>query len=385
MSKTEPGTKHQSQLSTQNVHILAVSVWEYDCAELGNLRGPQKDLEMVRKMFLDSEHLGLYGHDQITSLENPTVEVLRSTLVKYAHDRSSTGDILIFYFSGHGSVLPNNEFGFCLKDTVVLPDNGGCIPLSVLSFGDIIRTLATANVHPVFIVDACFSGRIAPNTPSRLVESMHDDVHRVSARSYAILCACHSESAALDSPEGGRFTKALYDVAQKGLTDKTLSREPNLQLQHLSRPIAEKLERDGHPLSKLYVGPDLPEFPLLRNTKYKPRQESLTTDHKGILELLWNKGKPRAVPLSQFSEEINQGAYCNHSKLSETPWNLVEDADNARSRRLTKDGILFVQGKHKVPLKIELNSKNEWHPAPGARLVAFTDIKSPTTVKAKRR
>ncbi len=360
--------------SPGHVHVLAAAVWEYEDAALPRLRGPKKDLDMVRALFSASSTLGVYQDKQIQTLANPTVEELRSAVVKYAMDRSAKGDILIFYFSGHGSVLANNEFGLCLKDTKIRPDGGGCLPLSVLSFDDIIRTLTAADVHPVFIIDACFSGKAGQNEQNKVVEAMHDDVHRVAASSYGLLCACYGEALAHDTDDGGAFTKALYEVASAGLADDTHRQKPHLQLSDFSRPIQQRLTTTGFPLPKLYLGPDLPEFPLVRNAGFQPRTETLMAYHRQTLELLWDGGKDRTVSLTEILRKLGQSAYGNHSKLSLGPWDLVEDGEDTKHRRLTKRGRLFVAGKLKVPETIEKGAKGEWRPADHAREVGLADI-----------
>jgi site-specific DNA-methyltransferase (adenine-specific) len=269
-----PPAKRPPAPGPAHVHVLAAAVWAYEDPALPRLPGPAKDLDMVRQLFSATSPLGVYSDEQIDILSNPSVEELRSALVNYTMARSAKGDILVFYFSGHGTVLADKEFGLCLRDSKIRPDGGGCLPLSVLSFGDVIRTLTSADVHPVFIVDACFSAKAGQNEQNKVVEAMHDDVHRIAASSYGLLCACHSETLASDTGDGGAFTRALFEVAQTGLADDAHRQKPFLQLKELSRPIQQRLTAAGFPLSKLYLGPDLPDFPLVRNAGYQPRADA---------------------------------------------------------------------------------------------------------------
>lgn len=382
VSKHIPNNTQQFPPDRTDVHILAVSVWDYDSQQLENLQGPKEDLRMVKKLFASSSQLGLYKESQIKALSNPTIEELRASLVQYAMDRTATGDILIFYFSGHGTVLPSGEFGFCLKNTMARIDNGGCLPLTVLSFDDVVRTLTAADVHPVFIIDACFSGRAAPNDQTRVIQSMHDDIHRVAASSYGLLCACYAESRAIDAVDGGPFTRALYEVVLNGLADKDHLRKPFLQLQDLSGPIQRKLTTDNGPLPKLYVGPDFPEFPLVRNIGYKPLTETLMTYHKKTLDLMWDNGTPRTVTIEQI-DDLGKSAYGNHSKLSLAPWLLVEDDGDRKHRRLTLRGQQFMQGKLKVAETLEKDVNGAWHPAVGSREISFSEIRDSNSNRRK--
>lgn len=363
-----------------DVHIIAAGVWNYD--HLAALRGPKKDLEAVSDLFQAPE-IGLFSKAQIQILENPTVEMLRKAFVDYAMARSAKGDVLVFYFSGHGTSMGNNEFGFCLKDTQVRPDGGGCVPLSVLRFDDIVRTLTAADVHPIFIIDACFSGK-AGQEQMKILGAMQDDMHRTAASSYGLLCACYAEVLAHDTEEGGAFTRALCEVASSGLDDKLHKAKPLLELADLSGPVQQRLMKDGFPLSKLYLGPDLPSFALVRNAAYQARTESLMGYHGDILRYLWNDGDPREVSLTQILKSLGQSAYGNHSKLSLAPWRLVEDGKNSKHRRLTERGKQFLLGKLRLPEMIERNLQTgEWEAGKG-RIVGIDDVKRSETKKKRK-
>jgi hypothetical protein len=95
-----------------NVHVIAAGVWTYDDHSLTKLQGPAKDLEMVRELFLDSSPIGLYPAKQIQTFANPTVEELRSAIVKYAMDRSAKGDILVFIFQATGPCSQTTSLDF---------------------------------------------------------------------------------------------------------------------------------------------------------------------------------------------------------------------------------------------------------------------------------
>ncbi len=372
-SLTKESTSEGVSVAPPNVHVIVAAVWDYEDGAFKGLRGPQQDVELVRQLFSSESSLGLYPKEQIEVLKNPTVEGLKSTLVRYAMNRSAKGDTLIFYFSGHGAVLANNQFALCLKDTKVRPDGGGCVPLSALRFDDIMDSLATADVHPVFIIDACFSGKAGQFDQNRLVGSMENVLHRAAGSSYGLLCACYAEGVAEDTANGGAFTKALLEVASAGLADKAHRQQPALKLADLSGPIQAELTRSGLPLSKLYLGPDLPEFPLVRNVAYQPRSEEIMGYHLRTLELLWNDGEPRVVTLTEIREVCGVSAYGNHSKLSLPPWNLAEDAGSSKVRQLTERGRHFMEGSLRIPYRIE-NSTGVWGGAKGAEEVTYSGL-----------
>lgn len=190
-----------------------------------------------------------------------------------------------------------------------------------------------------------------------------------------MLCACYAESLALDTAGGGAFTRALYDVASTGLGDASHRQEPRLQLKDLSGPVQKRLTKEGSPLPKLYLGPDLPQFPLVRNVAYQTRTEKLMAYHRDILNLLWDSGKDREVSIKTIDKKLGKSAYGNHSKLSLEPWFLVEDGKNSKYRRLTDRGREFMKGRLTVPNTIEKNAASgQWQPASHSRLISLDEI-----------
>ena len=218
---------------------------------------------------------------------------------------------------------------------------------------------------------------------------MHDDMHRVAASSYGLLCACYAEALAHDTDGGGAFTKAFHETAKTGLADDPYRQKSVLQLKDFSAPIQRRLTQAGFPLPKLYLGPDLPDFPLVRNVGYQPRTESLMGYHRQTLEFMWNSGGDRTVTLTEILNTLGQSAYGNHSKLSLAPWALVEDGDDTKHRRLTARGRQFMKGKLKVPLLIEKDADGQWRSAPEASSVSLSDLpasggKAPRTTRKSR-
>jgi site-specific DNA-methyltransferase (adenine-specific) len=360
------GVLTDDDANTSLISVLVVTVGDYK--KLARLDGPAQDAKAMEAIFSTNEDLALYAHSS-TFLHNPTVEQLRSALVNYTTSRSARGDILIFYFSGHGAVLggANNEFGFCTVDTERAPDDGAILPLSVVNFRDVVRTLAAADVHPVFIVDACFSGAITG--------IMHDNLARHAGGAYAFLCSSYEATPSIDTRRGGIFTTALRDVLLAGKTDKEGKRRPFLALGDIASPLQQALARAGHPLSRCHLGADLPSVPLVRNTGFAALRYSFTEYMSKILDHMWNGGDPKDVLISEFAALVGNGAYGNHRKLSLEPWALVEDGDAAKSRRLTSRGIRFVKGKLSIPRQIERDPvTSAWKAAPGT-----DQVRRPTT------
>ena len=135
--------------------IIAVGVSQYD--DLENISGPMNDLEFMNEIFVKTPNFSIYTDDKISIIENPTLNELNKKILDYSQSISSPGDILIFYFSGHGYVSAIGDFGLCCKDTKIGFGNTVILPLSILNFSDIIKNLSVLDIYSCFIIDACFS------------------------------------------------------------------------------------------------------------------------------------------------------------------------------------------------------------------------------------
>lgn len=71
-----------------------------------------------------------------------------------------------------------------------------------------------------------------------------------------------------------------------------------------------------------------------------------------LILYMWNDGQPKEVSIQEIRESVGASAYGNHRKLSFTPWRLVENGINTKSRKLTQRGIEFAQGNLQVPATI---------------------------------
>lgn len=330
---------------------------------------------MVAEIIVENEMISLFDEDKVIELENPSNSRFRKAIADYAQGRSARGDILILYFSGHGCILPSGSFGFCLKDTRLGAEGTGVLPITVVSIDELVGTLAIPDVHPVFILDSCFSSVTSPQGAAAGTTMVEETLRSSNADTFALLASSSSYSVSIDTPDGGAFTQAFYSILLNGLSDATGRRSPFVTLNQLAAPLQEELSRMGVPLSRCYVGRDFPVLPIAKNSSFRPQSESFTPYMKRIIELLWQNGSPKEAQLSEFSEKIGQGAYANHSKLSLDPWALAEDAGLNRVRRLTTRGKQFARGRISIPKNIVRNPfTGEWIAASQAETIRIDDV-----------
>lgn len=361
------------------VTVIAVGVSEYQDFHLRRLRGPKQDLDSLRNLLTGNQSTAILQPYQFIEIQNPTKGELYEAINRYIMGRSAEGDILIFYYSGHGVSIGRDDFGFCTVDTVIHPTTRVTLPLSIVKFSELLSSLYIANVVPIIIIDACYSGiagKALKIPPIEAISNMHHQLHSIAASSYALLCSCSDSQIAIDTPAGGIFSRCLVDVAMEGLSSIEV-KSPVLTLNNIYPKLFEKvLGFSDNSVPRLYIGPTLPDFPLIKNTQYKIRRYSLSPTYVSILEALWNDGDERDLSPSEIGSICGNGAYCNHNKLSFSPWNLVETIPGTRGlRRLTNRGKQFLQNRLQVPkVIIEDPLSGETSPADGTTFVSYSNF-----------
>lgn len=338
----------------QRITILAVGVDQYEDPNFRNLYGPLSDLDNCYDLLVTNKDTALFQEHQFAALENPTEYDLRNQINEYVLSRSADKDILLFYFSGHGVPVGRNDFGFCTTDTKIISQRGP-LPLSIVKYSELLRSLELANAIPIVIIDACYSGiASAPHytQPIDAIWTMRDRIHNGFASDFALLCSCSDEQFAEDTPYGGVFSQILFNTAREGLS-RDESNSPILSLQsiyaNLNRNILSTPFEEN---PKLFIGPTLAEIPFVKNTQFSLRSYTLSPTLVDVVKILWNGGNIRNLSPSEIGDLLTKGAYCNHNKLSFGPWNLVETIPGTRIRKISQRGMDFMIGKLEVPHKI---------------------------------
>lgn len=354
--------------------VFAVGVSEYE--HMRRLGGPIRDIENIRQMFIENPDTSIYEEEQLITILDPTSDQLRREVSEFAENRGARGDIVIFYFSGHGSVLEGGEFLLCTTDSRSnqLLEGGGLLSTSAVLFRDIVHTFSSIDIRPIFIIDACFSGAIALEEGFQIGRVVQNEAHTFG-NTYGLICSSSAEIESKDTPEGGAFTIRLHEATINGIDSGFYRNKPILTLDDIAMPLAEALSRDGYPLPRLFIGPQLPQIAFTKNTQYRPEIETFTPYMRRIVELCWNMGNSIEVEISEFLNNIGRGAYANHSKLSRLPWGLLQNGQSRSHRILTERGVQFAQGNLAIPRRIIKDPATwEWVADPEAEMVLITDI-----------
>ncbi len=359
------------------ISIFSVGVSKYDDNSFRHLKGPSRDIKNIKKILVTNKKTALFKPNQYFELFNPTADDLRKLFNDYIIGRSADNDILILYFSGHGVAIGRNDFGFCTSDTLIHQKTNLPLPLTCIKISEILNSINIANVIPVFIIDACYSGLVGNIHihSSDAISTINTRIQEVSASSYALFCACSEEQTTFDSDEGGLFSISLFETLLEGKRDNT-NNKSLLTLKDLFPLIQEKIDLNSQSNSpKLYIGQTLPEFPLVINTKYKQRSYSLSPTFKKILSAHNNNGRERELSPNEIGEICGKSAYCNHNKLSFTNWDLVNTNPNTKKRFLTTRGKKFINNKISIPKTlVEDPISNKKIPSTNTIFVKYDDI-----------
>lgn len=361
-----------NSIPLSQVNIISVGVENYKYFH--KLKGPKNDIERFSELLTLSPDTALYKPSQLVTLLNPDIFTLQNSLNDYVINRSAEGDVLIFYFSGHGVPIGLSDFGFCTTDSRIHDTTGSILPLTVLKLKDLLETLRVMNVIPIVIIDACYSG-IAGNaleiSPNDMADNARSLIARQYGTNYAFFCACTDRQTATGDSKGGMFSKLIFDIMSKGIISAKKKREHFLNL----RDIYEKTQsiKGNLPFSaipQLFLGDTLPEIPIAKNIGYSPLEYKFTPYLKEILLALWNNGEERELKTGEILDIVGRGAYGNHSKLSLNGWKLVDNNPITKKRRLTDRGRQFLKGELAIPNKIiyDLNS-DSYIPAPFATYI----------------
>jgi hypothetical protein len=147
--------------------------------------------------------------------EQATAEGIRQALrMRWGSYRLGAGDVLLFYFAGHGVVTPEDRAYLCCTDTNFRDPHSGGLGLDEL-YDDMQRVAAET---VIVVLDACFSGRLLdPATvnqrPAQQMRALLSHTLPQTVGNRVILAAAHANQKARENPllDGGAgiFTDTL--------------------------------------------------------------------------------------------------------------------------------------------------------------------------------
>lgn len=228
------------------LRALFVGIGTYenaDAAGLRELRGPGNDVSAVKTVV--SDRFGLKEPNTTVLLnEQATRTALLDAIKKVLVDDAKSGEVALFYFSGHGSRVFDASSDEPSKfDSTILPydaraQTGQALDITDDELGAIVSASLAKGVKPIVILDSCNSGtgirfqaqaRYAPPikrvaavaTAANALRSMRE----IATGYGTLLAAAQDAEEALemerDGVVHGEFTRALVAVLKSAETDVT--------------------------------------------------------------------------------------------------------------------------------------------------------------------
>ena len=166
--------------ATQKAFLIGIGTYKHlpyitsTGEKLDHLRGPANDVQRIKDLLVSGYH---FSPDNVLVLRNQeaTREAIISHFDQHLVKGTKPGDLIVFYYSGHGTRIPKADRGFykaiCPYDTLLKAKN---IPASNLilddELADLLNQLKGREV--VVIVDSCHSGGMTRSIRGRPVDQL---------------------------------------------------------------------------------------------------------------------------------------------------------------------------------------------------------------------
>ncbi|MGH1338685.1 MAG: caspase family protein [Aureispira sp.] len=237
--------------TSKNIYALLVGINDYLSPDISNLSGTHKDLEDVHNYILSSyEQL----EKKIEILKD--ADANRANIVKHFEQhlgQAQEGDIVLFYYSGHGSWGKTNQAFFKFdpderEEGLVCYDSRveGQFDLADKEMAVLLNYVARNNAEVVLLIDSCHSGSITrfadsttrlaggSNQIRTLTDYLYDStleehqnyyqqlsqenggsIPELPMSRHLSMSACSERELARETKEGGWFTQSLLKVLQE--------------------------------------------------------------------------------------------------------------------------------------------------------------------------
>ncbi len=204
---------------------LLIGINEYKSPEIRDLKGCLNDIDRMDQLLITK--YGFQGENIVKLINqeasrNSIISVFESHLI----DKPRSDDIVLFYFSGHGSTMQDSDKGDELDniDESIVPYDSridGVFDISDDELENLFNRVKSKNV--TYIMDACHSGSATRGSAAKKIEmdprrppvtSLNSqdgsiDGFRATDASYVLIAACRSEQLAYEHVVGENIYGAL--------------------------------------------------------------------------------------------------------------------------------------------------------------------------------
>lgn len=188
---------------------VLVASSQFADAEFAPLRFPVQDAERFRDVLVDHD---LCAFDEVALLANEPIATVRRSLERVARE-SEPGDLLLFYYSGHGQLDRDGALA------LAMPDSDTKVLGATSLISDEIKRLFNISraAQKVIILDCCYSGALgSPDIKGTLGGSIQSVAQQLSG-SFLLTASKRFERAfELEQEKAGALTQALVEGVRTG-------------------------------------------------------------------------------------------------------------------------------------------------------------------------
>ncbi|WP_321419087.1 caspase family protein [uncultured Desulfobacter sp.] len=336
---------------------LIIGVGKYQLSS-GNLPGIDKDVEMAKKI---AQAIG-FKPQQIKVLrdDQATLENIGHSISNWLIKGTTKNDRAFFYYSGHGSHIPDTSQDEKDKvDEVLLPYDTKIKNKTLVNvfLDDVFgKMLAKIPARESFVfIDACHSGTstksfgsedqkakffIYPGMPRLVGKANFSTQPRrraITRERFASLSACQDDETAIATRKGSLFTRGLYDAITK-------SNGKPVSLKLLQKSTTDYIAAHATP-DKVHH-PELAGSKKLQNKNIHVTSAVTSSSEPSLWDrvLLLTEGADYKVPVRTNQSKFKEGDLLEVSLTM--PHDGYVNVINL-SPNDTKSAILFPNGYHK--------------------------------------
>ncbi|CAA6817214.1 MAG: Unknown protein [uncultured Aureispira sp.] len=235
----------------KKIYALLVGINEYLSPDVSNLNGTQKDVEDMQDYIL-SNYTAFEKKVAVLKDKNAT----RSNIIKSFEQhlgQAQEGDIVLFYYSGHGSWGKTNQAFFKFdpderEEGLVCHDSrvNNQFDLADKEIAVLLNYVARNNAEVVLLIDSCHSGSVtryadaatrmtgSGNQVRTLSDYLYDstleehktyyttlaaqnggEIAEIPMSRHLLMSACSERELARETKDGGWFTQSLLSVLKE--------------------------------------------------------------------------------------------------------------------------------------------------------------------------
>lgn len=230
-------------------YALLVGVGSYQNPNITPLAGPPNDVDLLAQILTDANGYGFRKEDVVTLRnEAATVSAVRGAMQSHLIAKAKPEDVVLFYFSGHGSQIVdrNGDEVDGMDETLILHDSrtpGQCDWVD----DDLNQLLGQIKAeHLVVILDACHSGtgtrgngavekKINPSEcppAATVADAMQTEAPAPMASRIEMMAVADDGKLAFVEGNYSVFTQALAEVLSQNLSQGLTYRQLEARVRH---------------------------------------------------------------------------------------------------------------------------------------------------------